>query len=235
MMVIGDDLDGVVYFESKNIYIMDDHSWAFLAWEFERLKGTIKNNSCLLHFDRHLDDVPDRVHINGLLEANNKEQLISLIATKKERHGSNYNDKISIDNFIWPSFARGTLGSMYTISPQKQETYAEWLLKDGQHEYQREEDEIHKENFLKYIPIEKVENVMRIYSFDEFDIQGFINFSGDASKILNIDLDYFNLSDNFLEPKLMADEKVRNILSKLIYCCDWDVITVAISPICIWQ
>ncbi|WP_198135822.1 UPF0489 family protein [Pontibacillus chungwhensis] len=225
MKVLGDDLDGVIYFKDKSIYIMDDHSWAFFAWEFERLKGNVNGDSALLHFDNHLDDVPDRIDVNGLKDAQTKEDLISLIASKEERRSADYSGKISIDNFIWPSFVRGTLGSMYIISPHKQESLVNWLLAEEEYEGARKDD------FFQYIPKEKIEKVKRVYTFDEFDLGEFNQLAQNNSKILNIDLDYFNESDDLFEPSLMRDNKVKGILEQLMNACKWDLITVAISPL----
>lgn len=74
-----------------------------------RLKGTNRPDAVLLHVDDHLDDVPDGLEVDGIISASTEEELFRLTRTNKELHsGETLEPKITIDNFIWPSFARGT-------------------------------------------------------------------------------------------------------------------------------
>jgi cell division protein FtsB len=47
-----------IYFPDKNIYLMDQHKWAFYIWEFARERGLIKPDATLFHVDAHTDDCP---------------------------------------------------------------------------------------------------------------------------------------------------------------------------------
>lgn len=224
-----------VYIPEKKMYIMKDHSWAFAAWEYERIAGNITSDSVLLHIDAHLDDVADGLQVEGLMEAKSKDELFSLIRTEEElSHGELEVMKIQYDNFIWPSFARGTLGSMFSVARQNQQDFATWMIEETQDDYDRNDIETDKEKILKYIPMEKFKSVYRSYSFQEFKerhIKKFHELSSNKNKILDIDLDFFNLSDTFYEPELMPDEVIKEILLELLNLCDWDLITVALSPI----
>lgn len=235
MDIFNPKTDWKVYIEEKKMYIMKDHSWAFAAWEHERIKGNITTDSVLLHIDAHLDDVADGLCVNGIMEAKNKEELFSLIRTNEELNSGELEEtKIQIDNFIWPSFARGTLGSMFVIARQEQEDFATWMLKETKDEYERQDTEMEKEKILKYIPLDRFQSVHRAYSFQEFKdnyLNKFHEYSSNKNKILDLDLDFFNLSNEFYEPQLMPDEEVREVLKEILNLCEWDLITVALSPL----
>lgn len=186
---------------------MRDHSWALAAWEIERLKGNIKEKSLLLHVDYHLDDVPDGLFVDGILTAQNKEEIISLFRTREELESGTDLDKskIYIDNFIWPAFVRGTLGEMFIISQQQQLDFSSWIL-DEQSNTDDRFDNIHeKEQFLKLIGVETFKRVHRVHSLREFKQQAQNTFIDNLchvdSRILNLDLDYFNNSGNLLHQK----------------------------------
>ena len=50
--------------------------------------------------------------------------------------------------------------------------------------------------------------------------------------ILDIDLDFFNLNqENYDDnPCLLPHYEIKRVLTDLKKCCDWDVVTVALSP-----
>ncbi|MET2871832.1 UPF0489 family protein [Exiguobacterium profundum] len=227
--------DWKVQIPQKKMYLMKDHSWAFAAWEYERIEGTIGSDSVLLHVDAHLDDVADGLEVSGMMEAKNKEELFSLIRTNEELYSGRLNKtKIQIDNFIWPSFARGTIGSMFVVARQDQHDFASWMLEETKNNYTRNDLEKEKEAILDFIPLEKFQSVYRSFSFEEFKEKYFHEFqkySNDKSKILNLDLDFFNLSDSLDNPQLMSDKEIRKLLNELLKLCEWDLITVAISPL----
>ncbi|MEW9501136.1 UPF0489 family protein [Jeotgalibacillus marinus] len=153
--------DWKIYIPEKNIYIMKDHSWAFAAWELERLKGTIKENSFLFHIDNHLDDVPDGLDVDGVMTANSKEELFKITRTKKELYtGEELEPKIYIDNFIWPSFARGTIDSMFVVAQQDQIDFATCILTDSSELYGGIVD---NKQIVELIPLEKFKKVRRFH------------------------------------------------------------------------
>lgn len=226
--------DWKIYFPERNIYIMKDHSWAFAAWELERIKGTISPDSVLLHFDYHLDDVPDGLFVDGVMSAQTKEELFSVIRTNKELYsGEPLKSKIQIDNFIWPSFARGTVSTMFSVAPQEQQDLASWMVSMEQIDYERDDFEWEKESILRFIPMEKFKSVYRSSSFQEFKekhLSIFQESTNHKQKILDIDLDYFNLSQSLYNAQLMDDEIVSETITELLELCEWDLITVALSP-----
>jgi hypothetical protein len=213
---------------------MKDHSWAFAAWELERLKGTITPDAVLLHFDYHLDDVADGLFVDGIMSARTKEELFSLIRKNKELYSFEpIEPKIQIDNFIWPSFARGTIGTMFTVAPDNQQDFASWMINEEPTDYERLDIMWEKEKILQYIHKDKFKSVYRTYSFQDFKekhLSAFLNCIENKHRILDLDLDYFNPSQSLYDAQLMDDLYVRQTISELLKLCKWDLITVALSP-----
>lgn len=220
--------DWKIYIPEKNIYIMKDHSWAFAAWEVERLKGTIKEESILFHIDNHLDDVPDGLFVKGVMTASTKDELFKIVRTRKELYsGEKLENKIYIDNFIWPSFARGTLGTMFLISPQPLVDFASSILSNYQ---ERFDGDVDIKDIMKLVPLEKFKNVHRAYSFDEFKLyhtELFYKKIQGKSKILDLDLDYFTPDADYI---WLSDDEIKKTLKDILSLCNWDLITVALSP-----
>ena len=126
------DIQWKVYFPKEKTYIMRDHNWAFAAWEIERLKGRLNKSSVLFHVDSHLDDCPDGVLVNGLLEANTVEKILSVAESYDREAGQTSPSNImQIDNFIWAALARGTIEEVFYISRDKQDVVT---LKDLQNQ-----------------------------------------------------------------------------------------------------
>ncbi|MDR4291024.1 hypothetical protein CN440_28100 [Bacillus cereus] len=226
--------DWKIHIPDRNIYIMKDHSWAFAAWEHEKLKGNINSDSVLLHFDYHLDDVSDGLLVDGAMDAQTKDDLFSVTRKNIEFYNEEpLQPKIQIDNFIWPSFARGTISTMFSIAPQDQQDFASWMLSEVSTDYDRFDIEQEKEKILKYIPIEKFKSVHRTYSFEEFKKQHlhmFYKCIENKNKILDLDLDYFISHQEPDSTELMPKKEIQKILSELLELCEWDLITVALSP-----
>lgn len=210
---------------------MKDHSWAFAAWEVERIKGTINSDSILLHVDDHLDDVPDGLYVEGILSAKNKDELFQLIRTREElSNGKVSKAKIYIDNFIWPSFSRGTLGTMFVVSPQEMPDFASVALKNYS-VTERMDGYLSWDEIFEYIPKEKFDNVVRTHTYDEFKnnaIESFRKQAAHKSRILDLDLDFFVPGSS--EENILPDTEIQRILSELLELCKWDLITVALSP-----
>ncbi|MCF6412041.1 UPF0489 family protein [Pseudalkalibacillus salsuginis] len=235
MDIFDKDLDWKVQIPEKNMYIMKDHSWAFAAWEIERLKGNLLPDSVLLHFDYHLDDVPDGLLVDGVLTASTKEELFRLTRTRKEiNNGILDTHKIYIDNFIWPSFARGTLGSMFVIAPQNLPDIAKWVLREEKVNSSQESTDLTRDEILQLIPKEKFNNVYRSFSLEEFEekhLSTYKNTIKNKGRILDIDLDYFNKAGDSFSVELATETEIKTELSFLLHLCKWDLITVALSPV----
>ncbi|MGC5324435.1 UPF0489 family protein [Brevibacillus sp. SYSU BS000544] len=216
-----DQFDWKVRYPEKRIYLMRQHNWAFAAWELEKVKGNLMNQSLLVHVDAHLDDTPDGVFVTGLHEANTEEEILAVAKGHDYvKSGAAPSNCMQIDNFIWASVARGTIGETIFVSHQDEEVLSLDVLFD--------------EAFLK-----GNENCMEIlsrlpegctYQHQRYlDIQSFLSGVTLASnqmaqtKILDIDLDYFNLSKS-------SKDEIQKSLQDLRNFTKWDVITVALSP-----
>lgn len=81
----------------KNVWLMDDHRWAFIVWERCRSKPKY----CLVHADQHWDgvyDFHDDPEGEQALIAANIDCLEDFVAD---------NDRIRCDSFIAPAVRRG--------------------------------------------------------------------------------------------------------------------------------
>lgn len=68
-----------------------------IAWEIERQKGNLCKDSLLLHVDNHFDDVPNGLNVPGVLTAQSREEIMSLIRTNEELYsGKPIKTKIQI-------------------------------------------------------------------------------------------------------------------------------------------
>ncbi|PYF02645.1 uncharacterized protein UPF0489 [Ureibacillus chungkukjangi] len=195
-----------ICFPDKNIYIMDNHKWAFYIWELAREKSIINPNATLIHVDAHLDDCPFVLQDNP--EYLEIEELSSL-----KRFTENH---ITYDTFIWPAFGRGTIDNIIYVSDFSSEPFEDWAT-----------------NYVKgrtYTGL-RVRTMSKLQEIIENGlVESFVN---DKSLILNLDLDFFN-EENFhgRNPRLKPDEEVYNSLTYLKNVYNWDLITVAISPEC---
>ncbi|MED4784712.1 UPF0489 family protein [Brevibacillus choshinensis] len=221
------NFDWKVVFPEQRMYIMRQHNWAFAAWEIERLKGNLRQQSLLVHVDAHLDDTPDGVFVPGLLEAKSVEQIMTVAQGHDYASGQACpQDCMQIDNFIWASVARDTIGETIFVSHQDDEVLSLEMLRY---------DAIHKRN-------ENCQNIIAklsagcTYTHQRFrDLLSFLSdvdqkqWDTQQTKILDIDLDYFNLSED-VTPRLQPIEEIRASLHTLRNLCQWDVITIALSP-----
>lgn len=207
---------------------MRQHNWAFAAWEIEKSRGTIKNQSLLVHVDAHLDDTPDGVFVAGLKEAETVEEILRVAQghdfARKEACPP---DCMHIDNFIWAAVARGTIGETIFVSHQEEEVLSL--------------DTLFEEAFLK-----GNENCMNIlsqlpegcnYKHQRYDdIPSFLSrvdmttIDAYQTKILDIDLDYFNTSKECGSSQLQPLDEVHKSICSLKDLTHWDMITIAISP-----
>lgn len=219
--------DWKVFFPEQRMYIMRQHNWAFAAWEMERLKGNLQPQSLLVHVDAHLDDTPDGVFVPGLLEAKSVEQIMAVAQGHDYASGQVCPpDCMQIDNFIWAGVARNTIGKTLFVSHQDDEVLSLSMLRY---------DAVHKrnqncQNIIDKLPAGCTYTHQRFMDMDSFLREVDPNkWSPQQTKILDIDLDYFNMSRD-TTPTLQPLEEIRASLLALRGLCQWDAITVAISP-----
>lgn len=196
-------LNGRRVFKDKRVYLMRDHQWAFYAWELARQNFFIKAPTTLFHIDAHLDDLPDALEIPGWEKIDTPEEAL------------NFTENLNIDNFIWPAFARGTVDQIvYVTQEDQEEGFEEWT---------------------KYRVPGKVYTGIHLRSFDEFidkiATEQLVPFVQGQSKILNLDLDFFNKGTMWnSNPILYSDRQILYYLEFLRDLYQWDLITVAMSP-----
>lgn len=221
------EFDWKVCMPDRRIYIMRQHNWAFAAWEIEKRKGNLRSQSLLVHVDAHLDDTPDGVFVNGLHDAKSIEEIMAVAQGHDYQSGEVCPpDCMQIDNFIWASVARDTIGETIFVSHQAEEVLTLEIL---QHEATHKRNE-NCQNIIARLPDGCSYKHQRYWDIDSFleNIDREI-FMTKQTKILDIDLDYFNVSENET-PRLQSIQEIRAALRALRELCQWDVITVAISP-----
>ncbi|MFC8983844.1 UPF0489 family protein, partial [Streptomyces sp. NPDC057131] len=193
-------------------------------------KGNISKDSILLHVDNHLDDVPDGINVPGVLTAQSKDEIMSLIRTNEELNsGKPLKTKIQIDNFIWPAVARKTVGTVFTVSPDNQDDFASWVIEDNS-SHKRYDSNSESQKYLNYIPLETFQQCVRAHTLDEFNERFLTNFNNiifteKTTKILDLDLDFFTKDSSLLD-----ELWIRKTIHYLLNLCKWDLITVALSP-----
>lgn len=87
------------------------------------------------------------------------------------------------------------------------------------------------QTILAKLPLGCDYRVQRFWDMAEF-LQGFDlhTLRSGQTRILDLDLDYFNKSHDGLFAQIEPLEQIRATLQKLKFLCDWELITVAISP-----
>ncbi|GED72574.1 hypothetical protein BRE01_62760 [Brevibacillus reuszeri] len=213
-----------VKFNDKPIYLSKDHNWAFAAWEIEKINGNIKNESLLIHVDAHLDDVVDGVYVKGLKEIETYGDVLR-VAQSYER-GSEKRSEIMMEiaNFIWAGIATGTIGETIFVSddkmvPNNLESLSGFVDKE----------------FYQFLPKDcRYKQVFRFIEVSDFikrfNTHQLNHYKDGRSIILDLDLDYFNKSKQYLEADLKSEDDIRHELTALRDLCEWDLITVALSP-----
>lgn len=94
---------GEKYYEElyPNVWLMDNHKWAFYAWEVYRFRHAGKIPSILVHIDMHWDGVNDFQNsetVAKLINASDEQSLMDLMVRKSS---------IRYDSFIAPAIIRG--------------------------------------------------------------------------------------------------------------------------------
>lgn len=100
---LGNIKRGGKYFEElcPNVWLMDNHKWAFYIWEDYRFRHSGKIPSILVHIDKHWDGVNDFQKpetLARLININSTQGLMDLIEHKS---------LVRYDSFIAPAIIRG--------------------------------------------------------------------------------------------------------------------------------
>lgn len=97
------------YFEEihTNVWLMDNHKWAFFIWEDYRYRNPGKFPSTLVHIDYHWDginDIQEPEKVTNLLNINNSKGIRNLIAR---------DSLVRYDSFIAPAIIRGIVKEVH--------------------------------------------------------------------------------------------------------------------------
>ncbi|MBG9456744.1 hypothetical protein ABE61_22710 [Lysinibacillus sphaericus] len=208
---------------SKEIYLMINHKWAFVVWELALINNVIKDNSALVHVDSHLDDWVD-LSLDPRYYKAKTEQDIKLLGNYKNTDG-NIDYELDYANFIIPSFVRNTIRSIIYVSDYNNTELSvdqiyNFVIENSKSSFIVK----HIEMFIKNTP-----SIKRFYSVEDY-FKAPPVIPPNQSKILDLDLDYFNDSDNLLFSNLKTDKVIKDNLRHLKEQHDWDLITVALSP-----
>lgn len=205
-----------VCFPDKGIFVSRDHNWAFATWEMSKLFGETEN-ATLIHVDSHLDDIWDGILVEGLNEIKNQKDVYSVT------------EKLKIENFIWAGFATNAIDNIIYVTRKNNRFQAHnpfdfttWDFSDV---------ELEKVKMLlehKEYTGDRLESIEELMQSLDNKLSKYIK---GKPVILDLDLDYFNLSNNLFEPELIDDDVIRKKLRQLKDLYEWDLITVALSPI----
>ncbi len=225
--------------KDKEIYLMVNHKWAFPVWEMANFTNKIKDNAVLVHIDSHLDDIPELVSDERYFNITSEQDIIDLI--KYEQNEENYLEtknwiELEQANFIFPSFLRNTIQDIIHISDDTQEEITmESIYEADSNDYSfnTERNDMTSDHILSECR-KKVEgknkSIRRYISIEEF-ISNAEPLPSSQSKILDIDLDYFNDSNSFSYADLKSDDVIKKNLMDIKNLYDWDIVTVALSPL----
>lgn len=222
---------------NKEIYLMVNHKWAFAVWESARISQLINENALLVHVDSHLDDLPQLVEDERYFKAQSENDILYLVKFERsEEDDKNFSTNYELNNanFIFPAFLRNTIQDIIYVSDYKLE---EITVDDIYKVANRIDESAERIDDITYITYkmcyekikEKNKSIQRYLNVEDFLI-AVDQFPIDQPKILDLDLDYFNDSDNFLYSDLKSDDVIRDNLRQLKNLCEWDIITVALSP-----
>lgn len=216
--------DWKLVFPERRLFLMKHHNWAFIAWDLAKDKGWIKKDSTLYHIDQHLDEALDGALVPGLKNASGLSDLSKITKTK---YGTE--EYVGTDNFIWAGFARESIKAVVSISPEEPSyDYSDREMLVKQLEGGVPATRVRESIFLRPDSIEM------LYFYKGLG-RGILEFGEpERNRILDIDLDYFVYKDEneigdyvyFLK----EENEIRNDLKMLRDFCQWDTITVAISP-----
>lgn len=97
------------YFEEiyKNVWLMDDHKWAYYIWEKFKYQNSAKMPPVVVHLDYHWDGINDfrnSTDVRNLIKINNLETIHNLVEKDKF---------IRKDSFIAPAIIRGIINEVH--------------------------------------------------------------------------------------------------------------------------
>lgn len=97
------------YFEEihPNVWLMDDHKWAYYIWELYCLHNSIKKPLALLHFDYHWDGV------NDFLSDSTQERLKEIKRIEEIRDLVSNSDFVRKVSFIAPAIIKGIINEIH--------------------------------------------------------------------------------------------------------------------------
>ncbi|OAO89065.1 hypothetical protein AXX17_ATUG04830 [Arabidopsis thaliana] len=200
------------------ISIVRNHQWAFAAWETGKRIAGHRGEATLLHVDAHLDDTWDGILADGLDRIQDEQDAIAVAG------------QLEIDNFIWAGFATGTIGRVVYVCPRDVDESDPFDLSDWplQGEQLRPLKRLLEKRSYHGIRLDSVQELRKAA-----ETQGADQLLETATYpvILDLDLDYFKLKP--LEPADLAlkpDKQIREELSYLRELCEYDQVTVALSP-----
>jgi hypothetical protein len=117
MVNIDDMVSNDSYFEVKpNIWLMDNHRWAYYIWESFSFKNPNQLPSTLLHIDYHWDDINDFIDESSIGEL--KRGDINYIYGLVEQNKS----PITCESFIAPAVIRGLFNEIYFCCLQENDS-----------------------------------------------------------------------------------------------------------------
>lgn len=90
----------------SNVWVMDNHKWAFYVWEKSRFDGKLSPPGILVHVDCHWDDIDDFIRDDSkLMETRTLDDLFHLIIPKT--------GFIRLDSFIAPAVRKGLFDEVH--------------------------------------------------------------------------------------------------------------------------
>jgi len=105
------------YFEEihPNVWLMDDHRWAYFLWEQNLNRGMTKVPRSLLHLDYHWDG------INDFHKDSDQDQLCNIIEIKEIYRIVKEGKMVRKDSFIAPAIIRGIINEVHFLCFQNDE------------------------------------------------------------------------------------------------------------------
>jgi hypothetical protein len=109
MVNIDDMVSDDSYFEeiSPNIWLMDDHRWAYYIWELYTHRNPGKQPCTLIHIDYHWDDTND-FQDNSSIEILKQANINRLYKLVKQNEYP-----ITYDSFLAPAVIRGLFDKIH--------------------------------------------------------------------------------------------------------------------------
>ena len=220
-----------VWKHSKDhVYLMVDHRYAFVVWEYLRMKKSLESHAILVHVDTHLDDVPELLEQEKVMGIRSIDDLRSVVKwseaiDEKIARGEEPSDRLYLreDNFIIPSFCRDGIQKIIYVSNEENRT-------EAQRDYNTIDciESLYSTNLSKLDVKFSEKSIERYMGVRKF-VSHCVDWSNDFT-LLDLDLDYFNNSNTLWESNLKNDDEIRSELRLLKDYTEWDVITIAISP-----